>query len=204
MRVIIFDYDGVFVDSLAYCAGVHNRLCADHNLPPVDGPAEMAQRFMNDLAATFHADGMDQAALLSYLKAIQAEFAHSYHDLPPVEGMRELVMSLNDERYIVTSNVSIIVERHMREHGIGSMIEVLGADKEFSKIKKIETIKAKHPGDKVIFVTDTVNDIIEGKHTGAIIIAVTWGYHDRQTLEKAGPDHVVDTPAELKILLEKL
>lgn len=203
MRVVIFDYDGVFVDSLAYCADTHNRLCERHNLPPVDGPQGFAKRFMHHIAAAFQADGMDQAALRSYLQAVQTEFAGSYHELPPVGGMREIVMALKDEMYIVTSNLSVIVEQHMQVHGINA-IPVLGSDKEFSKIKKIETIKAKHPGDRVIFITDTVNDIAEGKHTGAAIVAVTWGYHGREILETARPDHLVDTPAELKILLEKL
>lgn len=49
----------------------------------------------------------------------------------------------------------------------------------------------------VYFVTDTAGDVIEGNRAEVKTIAVTWGFHDRERLEKAKPDIIVNTPEEL-------
>lgn len=52
------------------------------------------------------------------------------------------------------------------------------------------------------FVTDTVSDIREGQALGLVPIAVTWGFHDRATLEAAKPEAVVETFEELLRILK--
>ena len=51
------------------------------------------------------------------------------------------------------------------------------------------------------YVGDTKGDMIEGKKAGALTVAVTWGWHTREKLADASPDHMVHTPAELVTLL---
>jgi phosphoglycolate phosphatase-like HAD superfamily hydrolase len=45
------------------------------------------------------------------------------------------------------------------------------------------------------------SDKIEGKKAGAVTVAVTWGWHSKEKLADASPDHMVHTPAELVTLL---
>lgn len=75
-----------------------------------------------------------------------------------------------------------------------------------SKIIKINSILKKYniePNDTV-FITDTLGDIKEAKECGVKSIAVTWGLHDRETLEKGNPVAIIDDPRELLRVIEKV
>ena len=52
-------------------------------------------------------------------------------------------------------------------------------------------------------MTDTLGDIREGNIAGVQTIGVTWGVHDRETLEKGSPLAIVDTVFELRDTIER-
>jgi phosphoglycolate phosphatase-like HAD superfamily hydrolase len=52
-------------------------------------------------------------------------------------------------------------------------------------------------GDQVVIVGDTVRDIVAAHACGARAVGVPTGSTDRETLERAGADAVIDTLAEL-------
>ncbi len=54
---------------------------------------------------------------------------------------------------------------------------------------------------EVIMIGDTAPDILSGKAAKATTIGMTHGYGTRQSLEKAGADHIVDSFKELQDLL---
>ncbi|MFO7807208.1 MAG: HAD hydrolase-like protein, partial [Candidatus Moraniibacteriota bacterium] len=81
---------------------------------------------------------------------------------------------------------------------ITTIEEVIGADKEKSKVKKIEKVKKENPGSAIYYVGDTVGDIYEGRKAGATTIGVTWGFHDKEKMESAEPDYLVDSLEKLK------
>jgi phosphoglycolate phosphatase len=60
------------------------------------------------------------------------------------------------------------------------------------------------PGSSFVYVGDTVGDVHEAKEAGIPVIAVTWGYHTKEMLEKAQPTELVTSVTELKkVLLSK-
>ena len=85
----------------------------------------------------------------------------------------------------------------MRLKNIDYFEEVVGADKETSKVKKIEAIKSKFKGNKYFYIGDTKGDIIEGRKASVKTIAVTWGWHSEDKLKKENPDFIVHSPIEL-------
>ena len=48
-----------------------------------------------------------------------------------------------------------------------------------------------------MYVTDTSGDVREAASVDIPSVGVTWGYHPRQTLERANPRSIVDTPQAL-------
>ena len=57
--------------------------------------------------------------------------------------------------------------------------------------------------DSAVMIGDRCYDIAGAKKCGLESIGVLYGYGDRQELESAGADHIVNTVAELeKLLLE--
>ena len=52
--------------------------------------------------------------------------------------------------------------------------------------------------------SDTLGDIKEAHHLGVSVIAVTWGYQFRDSLEQANPLAIVNTTKELIELIKIL
>jgi phosphoglycolate phosphatase len=51
--------------------------------------------------------------------------------------------------------------------------------------------------EKTFYVGDTVGDIKEARLAGVKTVAVTWGWHNKERLEMASPDYVIETPDDL-------
>ena len=58
--------------------------------------------------------------------------------------------------------------------------------------------------DETVVVGDSVADIVSGKYVNATTVGVTTGLGNRQELTEAGGDYVIDSIAELPVLIRKL
>ncbi len=72
------------------------------------------------------------------------------------------------------------------------------------EVSKSKTVKIKEALTELdtkltdcIFITDTPGDIREGKETGIKSIGVTWGFHERERLERGNPYAIVDKLEEI-------
>jgi len=85
---------------------------------------------------------------------------------------------------------------------------IAGSNLDGTRIKKGEVIKYALEScniidlSKVIMIGDRKHDIIGAKQVGINSIGVLYGYGDRDELDKAGADFIVDTVADIeKVLL---
>jgi HAD superfamily hydrolase (TIGR01509 family) len=83
--------------------------------------------------------------------------------------------------------------------------EILGGDFERSKKKKFEYLIQKYnlKKENIIFITDTLGDILEANAVGIKTIGVTWGVHFKETLNQGKPFAIVESFEELKERIEK-
>ncbi|HEY5575713.1 MAG TPA: HAD family hydrolase [Clostridiaceae bacterium] len=51
--------------------------------------------------------------------------------------------------------------------------------------------------DKTVYVGDSEVDVATAKNCGIKCVGVTWGFRDREVLEKKGADYIIDKPQEL-------
>ena len=56
--------------------------------------------------------------------------------------------------------------------------------------------------NKIIYVCDEIRDIEAAKKLEIKIIAVTWGYNNKNALEK-DPDFIIDVPEDLENIVMK-
>ena len=202
-RLVLFDFDGVIADSLAPTSEVLRRVMTAHGYPEFATP-EALLRFVD--ANWF--EGLRQAGVPLRVSdelddgVAEAVAAGAF---APYDGMPAVVSRLaaRHDVLIVTSNRSDIVETCLARYGIEGVADVLGGDKGHSKVDKIRAAQGRFGADngRSWFVGDTVGDVVEGRKVGVGTIAVTWGWHARERLEAAAPDHLVTTPAELLELL---
>ncbi len=186
--MIIFDFDGVIVDTFSVCYGIRNKV------HPISEEEYRA-----------HFEGNINEAIKKINKPI-LNFWDQYIPLlmgsKPNEDMVNLIKKLS-KKYslaIVSSSISQPIKSFLESCGIDTCFEdILGNDVDHSKVKKLQMILDKHkvqPAD-VVFVTDTLGDIKEGQILGIKSIAVTWGFHHLHTLQKGNPYRIVTTQKEL-------
>lgn len=196
MKVLLFDFDGVIVDSFGFCYEIvssREPLTAEEYrarfegnindapkpvLPPTQPPFDFIGQYTTKLmACTPHQD---------VIKVIQ-ELAQT-HDC-----------------IIISSTISHAIQTFLNAHGLSSLFkEILGNDVEKSKVKKIAMVLERYQitPSETIFITDTLGDIREAKKCDVDCIAVTWGFHSREALKRGEPLAIVDRAADILTLIK--
>ncbi|MBU4257177.1 HAD-IA family hydrolase [Patescibacteria group bacterium] len=205
-NIIIFDYDGVMVDSLDIVIGIYNGLCGKYNLKKINDKKEFGELFNNNFYDALKQKGATEEELKLIIIDFKNELTKHSGSINLFNDIKEMinVLSENNQLIIVTSNITQVVKEFLLSKGIKKIKHIIGADKERSKVKKILLIKSKNPQPKIYYIGDTTGDIIEGKEAGVVTIATTWGYHNREKLQKSNPDYIADSPRELVKLFKSL
>jgi phosphoglycolate phosphatase len=189
-RKILFDFDGVFADTINICV----ELVQTYN--PNFTPEELKGFFMGNI---FHSVRERAVVREPADFDFQTLFKPRLLAITPFAGADTFLQSLNrNDNIIISSTRSDSIREFLQLNNISKYFEdILGCDVEKSKKVKFQKVKDSFPDNEFVFVTDTVGDILEGENFNMRTIAVTWGYHDRETLQQATPDVLVDTYDEL-------
>ncbi|SRR6056297_3345927 len=199
MDIIIFDYDGVIVDSLSLVFSIYNDLAPKYNCKKLKNKQEFTEFFKGNFFDGWGNNGISHKNSEKFLQEMADNLAENMNKVSVFPGVSEALERLSQDYrlVIISSNLSRVVDKALQSKNITVIEEVVGADKERSKVKKIEKVKERNPESKIYYVGDTTGDIYEGKKAGITTIGVSWGFHGREIMNSAHPDYLVDTPAEL-------
>jgi phosphoglycolate phosphatase len=213
IRAIVFDLDGTLVDSLPGISASVNRVRDDLGLqahPQAavrgfvgNGLAMLARRAMGG-------DAPDEL-IASFVEAFRRDYAATwaegtlaYPGIPEAleklaaAGVPLAVWSNKPQNFTEATVVrifpgfrfaAVIGEREgiPRKPDPASAAEIVG--------------KLGYPTEEIAMIGDSTVDIESGCNAGFTTVAVTWGYHDRDRLAAAKPDHWIERPGELPGLL---
>jgi len=198
-NLVMFDYDGVLVDSLAVFTSVFIASCRQNGYHGIDSQERLLRLFDGNLFEGMAGLGLDHQAIGRILNTFQADIGGHLDKVKLFDGMAEAITGISRRNTIViiTSNVSHIVRQVFWEKGIDSFDAVMGAEKEKSKTRKIKQAMTRYRKRPAYYIGDTLGDIIEGRKAGALTVAVTWGWHDKEKLKNAQPDFLVSSAEEL-------
>lgn len=204
-KIIIFDLDGVLVDS--------NKLTAEdfYNVHPT-APGDL---YKETLCGNF----IEEAAKLTDFKKPETPeeqemrletYIKNKKDCAIFEGIPELLHELHCAGFTLCLNTSAGPRTclpSLEHHGLINFFDFLGT-KEIStkKTEKFKMICEKYgaKADEMIFITDTLGDIREADHSGVPTIAVTWGIHDREYFNRELHDNLIDIVDSVAELREKI
>lgn len=195
-KLIIFDFDGVLVNTVDFWYKMHKDL--------------------NDYLTRDIFKDMSNGNYVETANKMKAEKNHifpenadeKYHnELQNVFSIEDIlhdtILGLSEKFFIsiVSSSPSKVINDFIvKENLDGCILEIMGFEEHSSKIVKINKLLEKYnlkPNDAV-FITDTIGDIKEANDCKVNTIAVTWGVHERERLEKGNPWRIIDNPEELK------
>ena len=206
MALVMFDYDGVIVDSLEVFTSRFTQACRENGFKEVNASKDVLELFEGNVYETMMRRGLTESTIDNILKRYEVLQGEQLADLELFTGIREALERISEKHqvYVITSNLSSATIRVLKQNGVECFEDVIGAETEKSKIKKIHNTMSLHPGIAAYYVGDTKGDMIEGKKAGTKTIGVTWGWHTPQKIQEGSPDHLVNTPEELADLLVKV
>lgn len=203
MALVMFDYDGVIVDSLEVFSSRFTQACRENGFKEVNAAKDVLELFDANVYETMMRRGLDESTIDNILKRYEVLQSEQLADLELFNGIGEALKRISEKHqvYVITSNLSSATIRVLNQNGIECFKDVIGAEKEKSKIKKIHNTMSLHPGTPAYYVGDTKGDMIEGKKAGTQTIGVTWGWHTPEKINEGSPDYLVNTPEELADIL---
>lgn len=102
--------------------------------------------------------------------------------------------------FIITSTWEENILEYLKKEKLSNLFdEILGLNSGKFKKDKFEVLinKYKFSRGEVVFITDTLGDILESNNIGIKSIGVDFGYHERERLEKGIPYKIVSNFDEL-------
>lgn len=210
--LIVFDWDGTVVDSIASIAESIRLAAADLGLPV---PTEQEARHVIGL-------GLSDALRLAVpsLPADRTELfveRYRYHYVTagsvdrPFRGVADMLEALQ------TSGRQLAVATGKSRRGLDRAFEETGLGRLFVASRCADEGRPKpHPwmleslaeetgveATTMVMIGDTSHDIGMARGAGSTAVGVAYGAHDLGELRRARPDWIVDSVADLRVLLEQ-
>ena len=197
-KIIIFDFDGVIVDSFDVAFEV-NKLAR-----PTLTKERCQAKFNGNIADAKYEDEKVREIDFFY------EYGERFKNLGINKDIKDSIIKLSKEHklFIVSSTINSIIEEYLKRHDLlGAFTEILGFDIETSKVKKFNMIFDKYDitPNQAIFLTDTFGDIDEAREAKInFIVGILGGYQNEDNLRKAEPNAIVKDFNNFFKLVEKV
>jgi phosphoglycolate phosphatase len=198
---VIFDFDGVIIDSLPPVETAINGALLAHGFP--SRTTAEVERFIGPPVLSAFAELTGAAEESETVAACVA----SYHDIYArvyldqtrlVDGMPELLRSLTLPLALATSKAREFVAPLLEHLGIEFAVVSAPALAE-PKAQTVARAQQALGARDAVVVGDRYYDVEAARACALRVIGVTWGVGDRDEL--SGADVIVERPAELHALL---
>ena len=211
---LLFDLDGVLVDSRAAITESINHALAEQGFPP--RPPESLHRFIGPPLAAAFAELTGVPAVSPVVASCVASYrshyaAESLRATTVIPGVGEAVAALAaDFRLAVATSKPLAFAEPLLEAlnlrplftvVAGPEVTVQGEDKARTIAKALVALR--HP-ERAVMIGDRSFDILGARAHSLRSIGVTWGIGDRGELEAAGADTIIEKPAELAVAATRL
>lgn len=189
--MVIFDFDGVIVDSWWLTHKTSKKEYADLT------EEEHRAAFEGNI---YHEEkGWENRRQdIDYF----TEYSKEMHLVQYFDEMEGVVRELAQKHLlsIVSSSTTDVIRKYLDQKDLrGCFADILGADVHKSKHEKIRMFLEKYPlsPSQCVMITDTSGDVREAEIAGVASIGVSWGFHDIERLNKVKTFRIVDKPKEI-------
>jgi len=200
-KLILYDFDGVIVDSFAVSLGILKK----------KNPQITDRDYRDCFLGNFYDARVKGRSDIIWGSPDEffPRYAEQLMQTPPVPGITSAIQEFTKEfsQIIVTSTINSPVREYLRAYNLDQYFKaVFGKEAGHSKTDKIRDAVARFGArvENAIFITDTLGDLKEANAAGIRSIAVTWGFHDRATLENGNPQVIISAVPELMPTVRKL
>jgi len=208
-KTIIFDFDGTIASTLVTLAEIYNRIAPKFRCEQVK--IEDAEKLRSKRPQEFMRDyGVSTVKLPFLVLKARSELYKQINDIKPQTGICSALKQIDDMGYvlgILTSNSKKNTHSFLLKNDLSDVFDfVYTGTHVFSKHRKIKHILKEKQIQKntVIYVGDETRDIEAAKKVDIPIIAVSWGFNKKKTLQNQNPEFIVDEPNELVNIIKEI
>lgn len=209
-KAVIFDLDGTILDTLEDLADAMNLTLSKFGFPELElshhkkaignGIRKYAERCIPE-------EKLTDALLDEFVKVAAEDYKNnSTVKTKPFDGICEIL------DFLVDKGISINVLSNKRNEFVNKLT------KHYFPMYKFDCVYGELPGipkkpdpssalkiagdigiapENILFVGDSIYDIITGKSAGMKTVAVTWGNQERDLLNTENPDFIADFAGEI-------
>ena len=210
IKAIVFDYDGVLVDTLEIHKKIYKVLGEELNIPQWTQLGNKIDSFNVDWHETSKAVGLK---IPEDIPIIERIYFRELRKLNPqtklFPGIRKLVSSLSGyKRAVLSNNSRVEIEKALSALDMNHFDSVVGGEdgklKPDPELFNITMERLNVKPEETVYICDMKEEIIGARNAKITkTIAVSYGYHSKEHLEEANPDHIVDKPEEILSLIKK-
>lgn len=211
LKLIIFDMDGTILDTLDDITNSVNYTFNKYNLPEVSNTAVRAalgngaHRLIGDLLRDHDLENLDE--ITNFYIDYYSNNSNIY--TKPYDGIIDLLKDLKEdyELAVVSNKSNHLVKSLNNELFFGLFDLSIG---ELEDIKKkpdpaMIRIALEHfdvSTDEAIFIGDSEVDIETGRNAKLEVIAVSYGFRDKDFLVNHNPDHIAETALDIRNIIK--
>ncbi len=214
-NVAIFDLDGTILDTLDDLRDSVNYALKKNGLP-IRSRAEIRQfvgngiRLLIERAVPENIDA--QTTDKCFLDFKEHYKNNSANSTKPYDGIVAILRKLNDNgiKLAVVSNKADFAVQGLVETYFPGIFDIAVGEREGVRRKpcpdSVLEVLRELSADKnsTVYIGDSEVDVETSKNAGIPCIAVTWGFRDKNVLESACPEYIIDIPSEItEIVLQK-
>lgn len=207
---IVFDLDGTLLNTLEDLTDSVNFALNKFGFK--ERTIEEIRSFVGDgvrvMMSRAIPDGLSNPNFENCLDCFKEHYKDNmFNKTKPYDGIMEMLkhLKMNGIQVAVVSNKFDLAVKGLCKKYFGDLIPVAIGENEAEGIRKKpapdSVFKAIHEMkvriENVIFVGDSDTDVLTAKNAEVDCIGCTWGFRDRQVLEKAGADYIVNSPDEI-------
>ena len=215
IRVVIFDFDGTLADTRASIVTAKQETMKNAGLEVMDEEACASTIGLTARAGflQFYPD-LEEEVLESLVKEYRRRFDELVSQVPPARfpGVDSLLDELEKRNIFMTiataRNRKSLIE-FLTKWGMKDRFQYILCGEDTKRLKPfpdpvLQTLEElKLQPENALVIGDMPVDIEMGKSAGAYTCGVTYGNSDRESLQKAGADFVVDSLKECLSLFQK-
>ena len=212
-QAVIFDLDGTLLDTLDDLVNAVNHILRVHSFPERTR-AELRSFLGNgarDLVKRSLPAKVDDEDFEKYLdEYVKYYNAHSKIETKPYPGVIDLLTELKSCGILtaVVSNKPDAAARSLCEEYFGPLVDfAIGDRPDIARKPSADPVKLamKELGcDRAVYVGDSEVDVMTAANAGLSCVSLTWGFRDKDLLEKNGATCFADNVEQLKKHIREL
>jgi phosphoglycolate phosphatase len=199
-RLLLWDFDGTLVDTLADSVHTYNRLTQKYGFRIIED-IQAAQGLST--LAFLKEYGISLARFPAFRREYLASMRQNMESTRLFRGLAEVLHTTHRQGIrhgILSSNQKDNIVACLRANTVADLFEftvsyvrILGKAR---AIRRVVAARVSAAGE-LLYIGDEARDIEATRQAGVDVAAVTWGFHSEQVLLAASPTYLIREPVEL-------